>query len=381
MRFSKYIVLVSLLGAQLLSAQETFNIAYDNPFYINGGARAEGVIHSGETLIFNGVIVDTTISHVIGYLLITDNNGGILDSIELESPYPHLSIALGRWGNVTHVEDVFYMTVSHFNTSDSDDPERADSLVKMNMQGEVLWKKSLYVADFPYEKSIYRGVQSYGYDEEALASLERYKSLRTLLGAWEAEARPLDALTEEELLLLVPFSDESDETNMDHALLLILDDEEITDKIGIIESLLEGKETIHQRYFQIDLAIEYNDILRASELLNSIPEDIDLTSRKDQEYLDFQECYSTLIVLKGMVHPELNSLQEDGLFTIAFKHSTRASGLAQVILNDFAGYRFNEVLVDPEEVQKSNRAFSNNRPAVSLDMEVSLFPNPASSFV
>ena len=160
----RYILWMVLLGAPPLSAQETFNIAYDNPFYLYGGARAHGAIQHGDTSIFIAGIVDTTISHTSGYLLFTDPAGNLLDSVRFKSPYPHLSVQLGQFGNVTHLDQSIYLTVSHYNTSDPDDPDRADSLMKLNMQGEVLWKKSLYVADFPYERAFYQGVLPYGED-------------------------------------------------------------------------------------------------------------------------------------------------------------------------------------------------------------------------
>ena len=109
-----------------------------------------------------------------------------------------------------------------------------------------------------------------------------------------------------------------------------------------------------------------------------IPETLKDDFRKDQEYADYQVCYSIWIALES--NPELTSNQEDELYIIARKHSTRASGLAKTLLLEYGRESFEEVLVSPANTEKSSRKVRKKPMPKGYD-EIKLYPNPASDFL
>lgn len=169
------------------------------------------------------------------------------------------------------------------------------------------------------------------------------------------------------------------ETALNQAIQLTLDDESISDKLTYIDGLITGMENLTQRYQRIDLHLAYGDVQGAELLLNSIAEDIDLTDRKDQEYQDYQDCYAIQLTLIQDQSTVLSPDQESTLGTIALKHNTRASAFAKILLMQYGTYAYDEILVDPEAVQKSRIRRRSDK--VYDKKEIEIYPVPAYDYI
>jgi len=168
---------------------------------------------------------------------------------------------------------------------------------------------------------------------------------------------------------------------LDAIIVDIMMDSTVVDKRAEIDAQVIGRESLDIRYLRIDLAIEDGDLTAAQSLLDNIPNDIELRGLKDQEYADFVACYEMLIDLLIAEPESLTAAQQDQLYTIALKNSTRASGMAEIMLVDYAGYLIDEVLVDPLSTQKSNRNWNPQKPKFSTDPSLHLYPNPSTDHV
>lgn len=165
---------------------------------------------------------------------------------------------------------------------------------------------------------------------------------------------------------------------MGQAIQEMLWDETVTDKVTAMESLLDGRETLAQRYLGVQLYMEAGRYSEAISLLEDIPVSKTLDARKDEEYLDYHTCFSIWKALEEESRDQLTSYEEGELLTILQKRSNQAIGMAQVLLYDFGDYDYHEVLVEPSEA-KSNRSGRVSREPMAKPV-FQVFPNPAQDF-
>ena len=78
---------------------------------------------------------------------------------------------------------------------------------------------------------------------------------------------------------------------------------------------------------------------------------------------------------------EGSAADESLLVQIADKHSSRASGLAQLLLMQYRKALYDDVLVNPENLQKSARRFKSDKPKMNAEPSVRVYPNPADDHV
>ena len=161
----------------------------------------------------------------------------------------------------------------------------------------------------------------------------------------------------------------------DQAIMQVLADESIEDKISAVETLLGARETLAQRYLLISLYWEQGRLDEAISLLEDIPNSKTLDYRKDEEYLDFLLCYSILQELATSESKVLSAYQEEQLLILAEKKSNQAAAMAAILLDTYTVYSYYEVLVEPEETRSMRSgSFHGSFPSKK---SLGLFPNPA----
>ena len=164
---------------------------------------------------------------------------------------------------------------------------------------------------------------------------------------------------------------------MDQAIMELLWDEGVTDKIATVEALLDGRETLAQRYLRVQLYMEVGRFAEAISLLEDVPVSKALDTRKDEEYLDYHTCFSIWRALEEEDRESLTSYEEGELLSIVEKRSNQAIGMAQVLLYDYASDEYLEVLVEPAAPKSNRRGLVPSLSASAL----TLFPNPAKDIV
>ncbi len=149
--------------------------------------------------------------------------------------------------------------------------------------------------------------------------------------------------------------------------------------IDEIEAIIVGYETPEYAYLLADLYVRAGNMPAAQNQLNLIAENFELDTRKEAEYLDYQVVYGILMALATSSDTVSTIAQTDMLEEIAFKHSTRAAGLAAVTLSQCADFLLLETLVEPiDATPKSNRRPIKGGPEIKL---CKVYPNPTAGIL
>ena len=166
---------------------------------------------------------------------------------------------------------------------------------------------------------------------------------------------------------------------LDQIVIEVISNDEVTDKLGTLAALLGDMESLDQRYLITDLLLESGDITAAQSVLSNVSTDFYLDTRKDQEYVDYQDCYAIKIDRISTGNDELTANQISALQIIAYKHSTRAAGMARSLLMEYGVDWFDEVLINPANVQKSMKVYRDWK--FETNEEVKIYPNPTSDVI
>ncbi len=135
-------------------SQNTFQKIYENPQLAQGGTEASSVHVANDTIYVIGYETNEEGIKPDGFVFKFNFQGDLLETIFFSASLPELGVNFGKYGGNILEIDNFIIPMKEFNNTNP--VNESESLLKINLNGDVIWNKSIKVDSI--RRHIYRKV-------------------------------------------------------------------------------------------------------------------------------------------------------------------------------------------------------------------------------
>ncbi len=145
--------------------------------------------------------------------------------------------------------------------------------------------------------------------------------------------------------------------------------------------VLENENSLWSKYTLISEYMATENFTNATNTLNSIPTDFELTTGQMVEYQDYGDVFDILAELQqqGKTIYEIDSLQKQTLYSVAFKEESRANAWARSVLLSTDTLSYLEPVLLPTYL-KSIAIIPIPAQKTSFENRLMVYPNPAKDY-